>query len=194
MTCSECNRPILARGLCSLHYQRWTRHGTTENRQGRRPVEDVGLRFLSKIDVRPNGCWWWTGGLNKYGYGKFKVHGRTLGAHRFAWFIANGELPRATTIDHVCHNLDKSCPGGVGCLHRRCVNPAHMEPVSTQENTRRRDVRRDPNELCNKGLHPLSGDNLKLWTSKSGEVKRRCKACQRAYNRERRRLNNAAST
>lgn len=142
MTCTYCDRPVKAKGMCSTHYQRQYRHGGLENRQGQRETEDPALRWLSKILIQPNGCWQWTGGRSKHGYGKIKVNGRTVLAHRFGWFLRYGELKPEEEVDHVCHTLDSSCQGGVECQHRRCVNPDHLEQVSTQENTRRRDERR----------------------------------------------------
>jgi len=142
MACELCDREVLAKGLCPTHYQRQLRHGGFENRQGQRPPIDPGPRFLAKIRVEDNGCWTWTGGISKHGYGKFKVNSRTVLAHRFAWFLEHGLIPEGDGFDHLCHTQDKTCVGGTACLHRRCVNPAHLEPVSAQENVRRRDTRK----------------------------------------------------
>ena len=70
---------------------------------------------------------------------------RTRGACKTArWRCAIGNLspsgeanPDGMTIDHVCHTRDKSCKAASRCPHRRCVNPAHMEVVTSEENTRR---------------------------------------------------------
>lgn len=140
-TCTFCERPLLANGMCSLHYQRWRRTGDpTKTQQGMRsdvkPIEERMPFF-----ALPNGCHEWTAGTNQYGYGKVKYEGRTLGAHRVAWYLSKGEWP-VEELDHLCHTLDKTCVGGVDCRHRRCINPAHLEEVSKVENTKRRDSRR----------------------------------------------------
>ena len=70
------------------------------------------------------GCWNWTGNIStKSGYGRVS-HGTKQYAHRVAYELFVGPIPAGLTIDHLCFN-------------HRCVNPAHLEPVSFAENTRR---------------------------------------------------------
>lgn len=127
--------------MCGLHYQRWKRTGNPQaSSQGARTdAKPVEQRVAENYRVLDNGCWEWMLGVNQYGYGKIKHEGRTLGAHVVAYRLRYGEYEGQ--LDHLCHTLDTTCPGGVVCLHRRCVNPDHLEVVTTQENTRRRDGR-----------------------------------------------------
>lgn len=140
--CLECTKPVRSKNLCTTHYGRLWRHGSTSNIQGQRPTIDPVWRFLSKIEKQENGCWYWTSTLSKYGYGKFKVHGKTLGSHRFMWFLMKGSLPTNVQIDHLCHTNDPDCKAGVTCVHRKCVNPDHLDSCSLQENIRRRETRK----------------------------------------------------
>lgn len=144
MKCKFCtNEKIMARGMCSIHYQRWKRTGNPEaNQQGKRTdAKPIEQRVAENYTVLENGCWEWSLGINQYGYGKVKYEGRTLGAHTVSFYLASGEWPE-DELDHLCHTLDKDCIGGVGCMHRRCINPEHLEKVSGVENTRRRDTRK----------------------------------------------------
>lgn len=66
-------------------------------------------------------CWPWIGALED-GYGRLRIgDGRRMPAHRFAWTLANGNVPTGMVIDHLCRN-------------RACCNPAHLEPVTTRTN------------------------------------------------------------
>lgn len=88
------------------------------------------LRFLDKVQRKENGCWEWTGGKNYAGYGVFR-HGyhadgtRTLvRAHRFAYQLFVGEIPEGLVLHHRCGN-------------RACVNPAHLEVTTNEDNSSR---------------------------------------------------------
>lgn len=132
-----CDKPAHARGLCTVHGPRMRRHGNPE--AGRRFVAtgSDASRFASMAERGDAGsCWLWTAGRTTGGYGEFQVGGRTVYAHRWAYEHAHGPIPDGLTVDHVCHNADPACLGGV-CDHRRCVNPAHLEAVTLAENCRR---------------------------------------------------------
>ncbi|KPC70104.1 hypothetical protein ADL26_17965, partial [Thermoactinomyces vulgaris] len=89
-----------------------------------------------KVD-RSGPCWIWTAGTNKSNYGYFKVNGEAQEAHRVAFEMLRGPVPEGLHLDHLCHTNDPACKAGDLCLHRRCVNPDHLEPVSKRENIRR---------------------------------------------------------
>lgn len=69
-------------------------------------------------------CWLWTTQLNDGGYGVISVNRKPQRAHRVAWQWYRGTIPQGLELDHLCRN-------------RACVNPAHMELVTRQENLRR---------------------------------------------------------
>jgi hypothetical protein len=63
---------------------------------------------------------------------------RSTMLHRLVAEVKIGRpLAADETVDHTCHNRDPLCPGGNACLHRRCVNAAHLEVVDAVENWRR---------------------------------------------------------
>lgn len=127
-------------------------------------------RFWPKVDV--GDCWLWTGAITGDGYGSFALdHStsgkRNIGAHRWAWEHLVGPIPEGLQVDHLCRV-------------RRCVNPDHMEIVSSMVNTRRGQAWSQPSEACRKAGHPMSGENVRVTRLASGRVRRTCRACERA--------------
>ena len=138
-------------------------------------------RFQRLAKPQADGCWLWTGEGNSDGYGMFKAASgaQRMLAHKWAYLAYVGPVPDGLQLDHKCHTEDLSCAGGKECRHRRCVNPAHLEPVTPSENTlRQRHFGRSKTE-CPKG-HPYTGDNL--ITGVDG--RRRCRECDRARKRK----------
>jgi hypothetical protein len=135
----DCDRDAKKRGFCTLHYQRWRKHGSTL--VGRPGCGDDVARFWSKVDKgTPDECWHWQGAPTTYGYGELGIGGRAgrnVLAHRFAYELCVGPISPGLEIDHVCHNIDPTCEGDLRCMHRRCVNPAHLEAVTNDENKAR---------------------------------------------------------
>ncbi len=88
------------------------------------PDHSPGVRFWRKFVTSDTGCWLWTGPLTRKGYGRFKVADKPIQAHRWAYAYLRGPIPEGLTIDHLCRM-------------RHCVNPRHMEVVTSRENTLR---------------------------------------------------------
>lgn len=85
-------------------------------------------RFLKKCMPEPmSGCWLWTAAVDKKtGYGWFFL-GKQMNAHRAAYILFNGDLSGL----HVRHKCD----------NRVCVNPAHLEIGTHQDNMDDRGAR-----------------------------------------------------
>ncbi len=99
-------------------------------------------RFFSKVVELPNGCLQWSASFNRSnGYGQFWVKGKRILAHRFAWELERGPIPKGLTIDHLCRN-------------RGCVNVLHMELVSDVENRRRGEHKGHPWEPPEGSINP----------------------------------------
>lgn len=146
---------------------------------------DPEERFFNQIHIIPNGCWLWTGRLiDQTGYALFSPGRRRTNGHRWAYEHFIGPIPAGMQIDHRCHTSDPDCSGGP-CIHRRCLKPAHLEPVSARENARRG---RSPaaitirTNVCQRG-HEFTLENTYIVPSTG---KRRCRMCmlltQRARN------------
>ena len=93
-------------------------------------------------------------------------------------------IPEGLVIDHLCHNRDSSCPGARACMHRRCVNPDHLEPTTIEENQRRgiprsrRGGGRAVWTHCKHG-HEFTPENTIVYTGHP--TWRICRTCRNEY-------------
>lgn len=124
-------------------------------------------RFNQHIE-KDGDCLIWNSAKVHDGYGLFFVNGKTVRAHRYAYEVAVGAIPKEKILDHTCRN-------------RACVNTDHLEPVTIRENTLRGNgitAKNARKTHCHRG-HLLSGDNLYF---KNGS--RYCKECKRVMKRK----------
>lgn len=116
----------------------------------------------TRPDLGP--CWIWTSNRNKFGYGQFWA-GHPVRAHRWAYIYYKGAIPDGLDLDHLCHV-------------RNCVNPDHLEAVTTRENLMRSNTiqaRNAKKRHCIRG-HAFDAENTYIqWMGDS--PCRRCRKC-----------------
>ncbi len=125
------------------------------------PAWDV---LASKFTYAPSGCWTWNGPVGNHGYGRIARRGfATTLAHRLVYIELVGPVDPQLVLDHLCRNTI-------------CVNPGHLEEVSSEENFRRgvRTGRRKDKPR----------ENFRCGHQRLGA--RRCRTCRRAWEAKRR--------
>jgi hypothetical protein len=90
---------------------------------------------LSKLTSRneETGCLFYTGHIDKYGYGQISVNGKTKTTHKVAWELANGAVPEGLCV---CHSCDIKFPAG-SKDNRKCCEVSHLYLATARENTER---------------------------------------------------------
>ena len=141
-------------------------------------VNDAVLhRWQGRVQLSV-GCWLWKGTLVTNGYGVMYVEGQQRRAHRLSYEHFIGPIPEGLDLDHLCHNHDPGCVGGAKCLHRRCVNPGHLQPATRKTNLNRSPHSRARRTHCPHG-HPY--DVVNTYVSPAGI--RHCRACTAVSSR-----------
>lgn len=153
-----CGDPVHAKNLCNRHYLRRWKYGSLDL-----PEQLTGRDLLHASIEIVEDCWLFVGMVAAdSGYGRI---GHEY-AHRISYQAFVGPIPDGLHIDHVKSR---------GCLSRLCINPAHLEAVTQQENNRRVTA-----ESCRKG-HPWTEEN----TYVCPDGRRFCRTCQRIRSRKR---------
>jgi hypothetical protein len=132
--------------------------------------------FLKKVAVSSEyfhegtPCWIWQASIKtKTGYGSFGWGRRSysIPAHRACFLLFVGSIPEGLELDHLCRR-------------RACVNPDHLEPVTTKVNNNRgigpecARQRQLAKTHCPKG-HEYTEAN----TYRFGKNYRACRQCRR---------------
>jgi hypothetical protein len=80
-------------------------------------------KFMSYVSPEAlTGCWLWTGGVHRQGYGMFNGSGikQTITAHRFSAIIHGLDMS-GPVLRHLCNTP-------------ACCNPAHLETGTQKDN------------------------------------------------------------
>lgn len=122
------------------------------------------VAFIESRSIpEPNsGCWIWLGSVVNAGYGGIGLRDYPrMNAHRASYIVHKGDVPAGLDVDHLCRTP-------------LCVNPAHLEAISHQENCRRRSAHIP---FCKNG-HPYDYVDVR--------GSRRCRICDAAAARKHR--------
>jgi hypothetical protein len=132
---------------------------------------DKALDLCRSVD----GCWIWPGDIDPKGYGRVFFRGKQRKAHRVAFELLKGAIPKGLEPDHLCRV-------------RACFNPNHMEVVTHRVNSLRGDgvpAKNARKTHCTWG-HPFDDTNSYVYVRPNGVAMRVCRACKLEETRRRR--------
>lgn len=145
-------------------------------------------QLLDRREITAEGCWLWPAYVNRDGYGvvMYTAHREDgtarrpqLMVHRLAYMRFVADLDDDQQVDHICHDPAVCLARKKDCPHRRCYNPAHLEPVAGVVNL----MRSGNFAAVNAAKTHCDNDHLfdERNTAITPDGDRRCRTCMRMH-------------
>jgi hypothetical protein len=131
-------------------------------------------RFWSKVQ-KSDGCWLWTDAPFGFGYGRMRVNGRNIPAHRLSAMIHFGMFDRRLYVLHHCDTP-------------LCVRPEHLYLGTAADNVRDKMQRGRHRNGFGDRTHCKHGHEFTEENTYSYDKGRACRTCHRQRQADYRRV------
>lgn len=137
-------------------------------------IEKIKFKLLANRSIQNNGCWLWTGGTVKSGYGKIRFGTGTWMVHRLSLYIFKpDEYSDSLNALHTCDV-------------KLCFNPAHLYAGTQKDNMQDR-IEKGNNPELNK-THCIYGHEYTVEnTYVNAKGHRSCMFCRKLKDSNRQR-------
>lgn len=121
-------------------------------------------------------CWLWKGGRTgtNQEYGAHSFRNQLHTAHRWSYILFIGPVTDEIVVDHKC-------------LNTLCVNPEHLQLLTSWESLQKRPLMRKNVSECKNG-HPYTNDNSYYY-----QGNKQCRRCHANRELNRRSLNSLSN-
>jgi hypothetical protein len=93
-----------------------------------------------------NNCLEWNESKNRQGYGRIKINGKSLRAHRYSYELTYGDIPDGMDVLHKCDNP-------------ACINPKHLFLGNDKDNVS--DAIAKGRHINPKTIYKLTADQIR---------------------------------
>jgi hypothetical protein len=173
-TVDQCERPYQAKGLCATHRYRQNRGldllaPIGQGGLPKTPEAVLIARFWEQVDQTGDGCHEWQQNRRDppldYGLAGSRIFG-TVRAHKIAWILTYGPVPKGLCVLHHCDNPP-------------CCNPEHLFLGTHADNTA---------DMMAKGRH-WGQRNTRLYCKRGHRLiptatRRICPTCKRRQRKD----------
>ncbi len=157
---SKAHRKAISDALKGRKFSKARKETCSKAQRKKAALVPLKEKFWSRVDIKgKDECWEWTRGRLKAGYGQFRDHRtKEVRAHRVAWELTNGRIPKGAFMCHDCDNPP-------------CCNPNHLhlgDSISNMKEKKERGRCQDQNGEKN--------PNNKLTENDVKNIRKLCKS------------------
>jgi hypothetical protein len=123
-----CGLTYFSRGYCTKHWRELWRSKASDDQLGYQYQTLQEAFDAWPVEISADGCHIWGGNKAGYAPGQYGVltfRNKHRFAHRVAYELRHGPIPRGMDIDHLCHE-------------RLCVNVEHLRVTTHKQNLEHR--------------------------------------------------------
>jgi hypothetical protein len=109
--CDCGNKKIISR--CNLVQHHTLSCGCINSIPEKDDIKEQKRRFMKHVNIVSDKVWIWTGSKNHAGYGSFCYKGKTCKAHRVAYELFIGKIPKGLVCCHKFDDPSNVCPASL---------------------------------------------------------------------------------